>query len=69
MSQISVTDAERDLLSALCQAYIDFMTGDPLAISRLLANMTDVEAARFVALAERIDPAEWPDPPTVKLNW
>lgn len=69
MPRFELSESERDLLTTLCYSFIDLMTGDELAVRRALAEMTDRDIDVLVALSERLDPEQFPDPPTMKLNW
>ena len=69
MTQIHLTEPERDLLAALCSAAAASQEDGIQGLRMTLSLMTAAEWKLLDSLVERLDVLEFPPQTVVKLNW
>ena len=69
MARIDLTDAERDVLAALCEAAVEsnFDSGEMMHLLFKACELKDHEAIR--AVLEKLTVLEFPETKITKLNW
>ena len=69
MAHIDLTDAERDVLAALCEAAVEsnFDSGEMMHLLFKACELKDHEAIR--AVLEKLTVLEFPETKITKLNW
>ena len=69
MARIELTDAERDVLAALCEAAVEsnFDSGEMMHLLFKACELKDHEAIR--AVLEKLTVLEFPETKITKLNW
>ena len=69
MAHIDLTDAERDVLAALCEAAVEsnFDSGEMMHLLFKACEFKDHEAIR--AVLEKLTVLEFPETKITKLNW
>ena len=69
MARIELTDAERDVIAALCEAAVEsnFDSGEMMHLLFKACELKDHEAIR--AVLEKLTVLEFPETKITKLNW
>jgi hypothetical protein len=69
MAHFELTEAERDLLAALCAAAAYYPESGTLEIRQTLTLMTASEWKLLDSLVERLTILEYPQQHIIRLNW
>ena len=69
MPTLTLTEAERDLLAALCCAAANYPENGALEIRQTLALMTATEWKLLDSLCDRLTVLEYPPQILQRLNW
>jgi hypothetical protein len=69
MAHFELTEAERDLLAALCAAAANYPESGTLEIRQTLTLMTASEWKLLDSLVERLTILEYPQQHIIRLNW
>lgn len=69
MPHIKLSEAERDLLAALCTAAANYPESGSLEIRQTMTLMTADEWKLLDSLVERLTDLEFPDETIIRLNW
>lgn len=69
MARLDLTEAERDLLAALCAAAADYPNSGALEIRQTLTLMTAAEWKLLDSLSDRLTVLDFPPQILQRLNW
>lgn len=69
MARLDLTEAERDLLAALCAAAADYPESGALEIRQTLTLMTAAEWKLLDSLSDRLTVLDFPPQILQRLNW
>jgi hypothetical protein len=69
VARLDLTEAERDLLAALCAAAADYPEHGALEIRMTLTLMTAAEWKLLDSLCDRLTVLEYPPQIVQRLNW
>ena len=69
MARLDLTEAERDLLAALCSAAANYPEGGAVEVRQTLTLMTAAEWKLLDSLCDRLTVLEYPPQILLRLNW
>ena len=69
MARLDLTEAERDLLAALCSAAANYPENGAIEVRQTLTLMTAAEWKLLETLRDRLTVLEYPPQILLRLNW